>query len=203
LEGSDNGVEWVPIRTHTNEAKLALAQFSTASWPVTVQSVGFRHFRLFNFGVDSDGSDRLACAGIELYGTLTVRPLRPKVVVRSAVKGWAALRAKVRAKAVAMAVARAFPEQHLFEMDSVASMVIKASSARALRQRIGGRSGDGSGGSRGRTVAALRLEASHFENTPHMAMLTEREGHKCLVNEAAVAVRDTTTLLSFHVDDST
>ena len=38
-----------------------------------------------------------------------------------------------------------------------------------------------------RTVAALRNEASHFEGTPHAGMLTEREGHKCLVNEAAVA----------------
>ena len=47
-----------------------------ATWAVKKQAEAFRHFRIYNFGLDSDNSDRLACAGIELYGTLTVVPKR-------------------------------------------------------------------------------------------------------------------------------
>jgi hypothetical protein len=71
LEGSNDSTAWVVLKTHTNDQALAAA-FSTAAWPVTPPTAeGFRHFRIFQFGKTSNNNDHLACAGIELYGTLS------------------------------------------------------------------------------------------------------------------------------------
>ena len=60
----------------SNDAALANQAFSTASWPIQAPAAAagtpYRHFRIFKYGKDSDGYDYLFCAGIELYGLLTV-----------------------------------------------------------------------------------------------------------------------------------
>jgi hypothetical protein len=72
LEGSNDNAAWVVLKTHTDDQALAEAYYSTAAWPVTPPTAeGFRHFRIFQFGKNSNKSDHLLCAGIELYGTLS------------------------------------------------------------------------------------------------------------------------------------
>ena len=71
LEGSKDGSSWTCLREHVNDASLAATAFSVAAWPIENASAAvFRHFRVFQTGKDSTGHDFLACAGMELYGTL-------------------------------------------------------------------------------------------------------------------------------------
>lgn len=76
LEGSNDGTTWTILKTHANDAALAEQAHSTASWPIQAPAAAagtpHRHFRIFNYGKDSSGYDHLMCAGIELYGLLTV-----------------------------------------------------------------------------------------------------------------------------------
>jgi len=71
LEGSKDGSSWTCLREHVNDSSLAATAFSVAAWPIENASAAvFRHFRVFQTGKDSTGRDCLACAGMELYGTL-------------------------------------------------------------------------------------------------------------------------------------
>ena len=45
----------------------AVAACSTAAWPIDAAGI-FRHFRVYQTGPNSNQSDYLTCAGIELYG---------------------------------------------------------------------------------------------------------------------------------------
>ena len=71
LEGSKDGSSWTCLREHVNDSSLAATAFSVAAWPIENASAAvFRHFRVFQTAKNSYGDDILACAGIELYGTL-------------------------------------------------------------------------------------------------------------------------------------
>ena len=71
LEGSKDGSSWTCLREHVNDSSLAATAFSVAAWPIENASAAvFRHFRVFQTAKNSSGTDMLACAGMELYGTL-------------------------------------------------------------------------------------------------------------------------------------
>lgn len=65
------------LKSHTNDDALPVHAFSVAAWavdtlPSTVGGwMGFRHFRIIQFGKNANNSDNLFCAGIELYGMLS------------------------------------------------------------------------------------------------------------------------------------
>ena len=69
LEGSHDGSTWVALRTHTNDESIALQEMATAAWPVEGATEAFRHFRILQTGLNSNGNNALMCAGIELHGT--------------------------------------------------------------------------------------------------------------------------------------
>jgi hypothetical protein len=98
FEGSNDGASWTLLKAHTHSTSpFPEHAFSVAAWPVdpppsppsaaaaaaaaaaaggaagaiAAGSYGFRHFRIIQTGMNSWGSDRLWCAGIELYGVLT------------------------------------------------------------------------------------------------------------------------------------
>ena len=70
LEGSNDGSSWTTLREHSNDTALADAAFSVAHWPLPDVATAYRHFRIYQTGENSSGSDCLMCAGIELYGVL-------------------------------------------------------------------------------------------------------------------------------------
>ena len=45
------------------------AAFSVAAWPIE-NAGAFRHFRVYQTGLNSSNANNLMCTGIELYGTL-------------------------------------------------------------------------------------------------------------------------------------
>ena len=47
----------------------AVAAFSVAAWPIE-NAGAFRHFRVYQTGLNSFTHNYLMCSGIELYGTL-------------------------------------------------------------------------------------------------------------------------------------
>ena len=67
-EGDSAG--WVTLRKHTNDQALADEGFATAGWAVEGGKGSFSQFRVLQTGPNSSGSNTLACAGLELYGTL-------------------------------------------------------------------------------------------------------------------------------------
>ena len=73
--GSADG-PWTTLRRHANDDSLAPTEYSMADWPVEGQAAPWRHFRIFQTGVNSRGNNggscprELNCGGIELYGTL-------------------------------------------------------------------------------------------------------------------------------------
>jgi hypothetical protein len=72
LEGSNDAHTWQPLREHKNDRSLA-GKMAVAAWALDGAAVGgrsFRHFRVRQTGKNANGSDRLCCAGIELYGRL-------------------------------------------------------------------------------------------------------------------------------------
>jgi hypothetical protein len=77
LQGSNDGSTWTVLKSHTNDDALPVHAFSVAAWavdtlPSTVGGwMGFRHFRIIQFGKNANNSDNLCCAGIELYGVLS------------------------------------------------------------------------------------------------------------------------------------
>ena len=63
---------WTTLRKHENDESLAARSWSVAHWPIDRSSeVGYRYFRIKSTGPNAAGGNfRVACAGIELYGTL-------------------------------------------------------------------------------------------------------------------------------------
>ena len=70
FEGSLDGRAWTTLRSHRDDRSLPNAGFSTAAWAVEGGKGAFSHFRIRQTGKNSNGGDRLCCAGIELYGVL-------------------------------------------------------------------------------------------------------------------------------------
>ena len=71
LQGSEgDSAGWVTLRKHTNDEVLANKGFATAGWAVEGGKGSFSQFRVLMTGPNSSGYNRLACAGLELYGTL-------------------------------------------------------------------------------------------------------------------------------------
>ena len=67
-EGDSAG--WVTLRRHTNDQALADERFATAGWAVEGGKGSFSQFRVLQTGPNSSQHNILACAGLELYGTL-------------------------------------------------------------------------------------------------------------------------------------
>jgi hypothetical protein len=73
-----DSADWVTLRKHTNDEALAGNGFATAGWAVEGGKGSFSQFRVLMTGPNSEGStppwnsghNTLACAGLELYGTL-------------------------------------------------------------------------------------------------------------------------------------
>lgn len=65
---------WHTLRTHVDDTSLEETPWSVADWPIErnlASEVGYRFFRIKATGPNADPSNyRVACAGIELYGTL-------------------------------------------------------------------------------------------------------------------------------------
>ena len=97
----------------------------------------------------------------------------------NAPKGWAAIRKRVQQRAIAQAVASAFPEHAYFSMEGLASAVAESSKKRASAQRRGVISS--------RDVAALAFEGRQMTAATHGSALDTKDGHPCLTNAAAVA----------------
>jgi E3 ubiquitin-protein ligase HECTD1 len=70
FEGSNDGVAWVVLRTHANDASLAALAHSTASWDVDSGGRAYSRYRIHSTGTDSSGYHFLAMGGLELYGTV-------------------------------------------------------------------------------------------------------------------------------------
>ena len=71
LQGREgDSADWVTLRNHTNDRALADKGFATAGWAVEGGKGSFSQFRVLQTGPNSSGSNFLACAGLELYGTL-------------------------------------------------------------------------------------------------------------------------------------
>lgn len=97
----------------------------------------------------------------------------------NAPQGWAAIRKRVQQRAIAQAVANAFPEHAYFSMQGLASAVAESSKKRASARNRGAISN--------RVVAALAYEAMQMTSAKHAEALGVKGGHPCLTNEAAVA----------------
>ena len=77
LEGSNDGSSWTTLREHSDDTALggdsfAIPgdRFSVAHWALPDVATAYRHFRIYQTGMNSSGDDYLMCAGIELYGVL-------------------------------------------------------------------------------------------------------------------------------------
>jgi hypothetical protein len=90
LEGSNDGAFWTVLKDHDYffDSPFPAHGFSVAAWRIDPSlppfalpgasahadgSQGFQHFRIIQTGEHSSGGNHLMCAGIELYGLLTVR----------------------------------------------------------------------------------------------------------------------------------
>ena len=65
--------DWTALHTVVNDARLGVAEHSSASWDLlepAAQAVGeaYRYFRVVKTGPDAQGDDFLHISGIELYG---------------------------------------------------------------------------------------------------------------------------------------
>jgi hypothetical protein len=70
FEGSNDGVTWVVLRQHVNDASLAERAHSTASWDVDSGGRAYSRYRIHSTGKDSHRNHYLAMGGLELYGTV-------------------------------------------------------------------------------------------------------------------------------------
>jgi hypothetical protein len=71
LQGREgDSADWVMLRKHTNDEALAYEGFAMAGWAVEGGKGSFSQFRVLQTGPNSYGTNLLACAGLELYGTL-------------------------------------------------------------------------------------------------------------------------------------
>ncbi|ETO08686.1 hypothetical protein RFI_28701 [Reticulomyxa filosa] len=66
LEGSDDGVAWIPLRQHAGDKALRKARMAHTLSVETSQY--FSRFRIFMTGRNSNINWYLACFGVELYG---------------------------------------------------------------------------------------------------------------------------------------
>jgi hypothetical protein len=73
LQGSADGTAWETLRRHEGDNVLK-GPMAEAAWSVEPVGEGHRHFRVLQTGPNADPPfpNILACAGIELYGTLCV-----------------------------------------------------------------------------------------------------------------------------------
>ena len=70
LEGSNDGSSWTTLREHSNDTALSEDAWSVAHWPLPDVATAYRHFRIYQTGANSTGTNHLTCTGIELYGLL-------------------------------------------------------------------------------------------------------------------------------------
>jgi hypothetical protein len=70
LEGSLDGSAWVTLKEHVDDDSLPPQSYSVSNWAVPGVQEALRYFRVLQIGLNSDGSNRMYCAGIELYGSL-------------------------------------------------------------------------------------------------------------------------------------
>jgi hypothetical protein len=73
LEGSNDGTSWVSLKEHVNDHSLPVQAYGVAEWPLDGQEA-YRYFRVLQTGLNSHGSHRMYCAGLELYGALFFEP---------------------------------------------------------------------------------------------------------------------------------
>ena len=67
LEGSENGQQWITLRTHRNDASLDKKD-ATHTWNIDNCNQFFTYFRIYMTGKDSGGHWYLCCSGFEIYG---------------------------------------------------------------------------------------------------------------------------------------
>ena len=61
-----------PVATRAGPARLlAPVPYRVGAWPIEGEGRSFRHFRIWQHGVNGMGEDYLMCCGIEIYGELT------------------------------------------------------------------------------------------------------------------------------------
>jgi hypothetical protein len=80
LRASNDGVQFVTLRVHTNEPTIQTGG-DIASWRIATTSSGaedkpYRFFRVVATSPASDGAKVLAVSGIEFYGILFTRDTR-------------------------------------------------------------------------------------------------------------------------------
>ena len=98
LQGSDDGMEWVALRKHANDASIVEKPYAQAQFSLDAAIVAgraFRYFRLLQTGPPSAGggvlsasggcgtSNVLHCAGLELYGGLDTPTARERRAQRA------------------------------------------------------------------------------------------------------------------------
>jgi len=79
---NDGGKSWLTLREHTNDESLN-AMGAAHTWPITspLAEVGYQMFRIKMTGPNSNQHLYLALSGLELYGTLSSKPLPSQGVV--------------------------------------------------------------------------------------------------------------------------
>jgi len=70
LEGSNDAIEWIPLRTHDNDTSINSAN-QWASWSVDNVGSAFRYFRIRLTGQNSSNHFHLVCNGFEMYGLIS------------------------------------------------------------------------------------------------------------------------------------
>jgi len=69
LEGSNDGISWVPLRQHLDDRSLRKSGMPH-TWSIDT-SIFYSYFRIYMTGRNSNNHWYLACSGLELYGLAT------------------------------------------------------------------------------------------------------------------------------------
>lgn len=79
FEGSVDGNVWETLKVHVDDKSLN-KKGATHTWTIQQPPTRFyREFRIFQFGVNSNGNHYLCCSGMELYGILQAPGYRPQL----------------------------------------------------------------------------------------------------------------------------
>ena len=70
FEGSNDGSSWITLRTHQDDTTVPAKANAVGAWSIAT-GAGFRYFRLYQTGKNSNDNDHLMCSNIEIYGLLT------------------------------------------------------------------------------------------------------------------------------------
>eukprot|EP01095_Lingulamoeba_sp_RSL-Kostka_P013509 TRINITY_DN5622_c1_g1_i2.p1 TRINITY_DN5622_c1_g1~~TRINITY_DN5622_c1_g1_i2.p1 ORF type:complete len:489 (+),score=134.71 TRINITY_DN5622_c1_g1_i2:132-1598(+) len=70
LQGSNDGINWVVLKRHTNDASLKNGKFATQTWKIEKADTDFRYLRILQTGHNSSSHNFLVLSGIEFYGDL-------------------------------------------------------------------------------------------------------------------------------------